>query len=196
MHVKQRGKVYLSSRTEKKEVYLSQLRAPYLILYFIMLNTELNAIFFFFFFFFTNVHFQMHFLEWNVCISTWISLKFVSVGPVDNMLACIQVMVGHRGGDKLLSKLLLTQISRCTMTNCITNTQWVENLYSWHNQHKTSWLVNHELKKGNPLVSKDNFSDPPKHQPSLFISHDVNQHTLSNPSLGHISLSVFQISWK
>ena len=105
-------------------------------------------------------------------------------------------MAGYRGGDKLLPELLLTQIIRCMMTNGITNTRWVKNLHSWHTQHKTSWLVNHKLKKGNPLVLKDNFSDPAKHQPSLFISHDVNQHTLSNPSLGHVSLMVFQISWK
>ena len=43
-------------------------------------------------------------LNENVLISLRISRKFVSEGPVNNILALVQIMAWHRTGDKPLSK--------------------------------------------------------------------------------------------
>ena len=58
----------------------------------------------------------------NICISTEISLKFVSTGPINNIPSLVQIMAWRRPGDKPLSEqvidYLLTHI-------CVTRPQWV-----------------------------------------------------------------------
>ena len=49
---------------------------------------------------FRRRHFQTHFLEWNVCISINISLKFIPKGPIDNKPLLVQIMAWCRKGDK------------------------------------------------------------------------------------------------
>ena len=48
--------------------------------------------------------FKCIFLNENVWISIKISLKFVPKGPINNILALVQIMAWHRPGDKPLSE--------------------------------------------------------------------------------------------
>ena len=50
--------------------------------------------------------FQKHFLKWECMIET--SLKFVPVGPINNILAMGQIMAWHRPGNKPLSDEMMT----------------------------------------------------------------------------------------
>ena len=43
------------------------------------------------------------------CSSIWISLKFVPIGPINNIPVLVQIMAWHRSGDKPLSESMLTQ---------------------------------------------------------------------------------------
>ena len=52
---------------------------------------------------FCKRHFQTHFLQWNYCILIQISSKYVLMGPTDNILVLVQIMVWRRSGDNPLS---------------------------------------------------------------------------------------------
>ena len=53
---------------------------------------------------FPRWHFQMN---ENVYISIKIPLKFVPKGPINNILALVQIMASHQIGDKPLSDLMI-----------------------------------------------------------------------------------------
>ena len=67
--------------------------------------------------------FKCIFFNENVWISINISLKFVSMGPINNFLALVQVMAWRRPGDKPLSKPMM--ISLLTHI-CVTRPQWAK----------------------------------------------------------------------
>ena len=56
-------------------------------------------------------HFSLRciFVNENLCISTKISLKFVPKGPIDNILALVEIMAWRQIGDKPLSEPMLTR---------------------------------------------------------------------------------------
>ena len=66
--------------------------------------------------------FKYIFLNENAWIPIKIALKFVAKGPIDNILALVQIMAWHRQGDKPLSEPMVfslpTHIS-------VTRPQWV-----------------------------------------------------------------------
>ena len=62
------------------------------------------------------------FLNENVRISIWISLKFVPKGPINNIPALVQIMAWCRPGDKPLSEPMMV---RLPMHICVTRPQWV-----------------------------------------------------------------------
>ena len=67
--------------------------------------------------------FKCIFLNENVWILITISLKFVPKGPINNILALIQIMAWHGSGDKPLSEPMLVG----SLTHiCITQLQWVK----------------------------------------------------------------------
>ena len=85
-------------------------------------------------------HFADDIIKWifmneNVWISIYISLKFVPRGPINNIPALVQVMAWRRLGDKPLSEpmmvWLLTHI-------CVTRPQWDKLLISWFNNLQLS----------------------------------------------------------
>ena len=53
--------------------------------------------------------FKCIFVNENVCISIWISLKCVAKGSIDNKLIFVQVMVWNWTGKKPLHEPVLTQ---------------------------------------------------------------------------------------
>ena len=52
-------------------------------------------------------HFQMHILKRKCMKSIKISLKFVPMGPINNIPALVQIMAWRRLGDKPLSEPML-----------------------------------------------------------------------------------------
>ena len=72
---------------------------------------------------FPDDSFKCIFLTGYVWISIKISLKFLPKGPINNILALVQIMAWRRPGDKPLSEpmmdILLTHI-------CVTRPQWVK----------------------------------------------------------------------
>ena len=66
--------------------------------------------------------FKCIFLNENVWILIKISLKFVPQGPVNNILALVQIMAWRRSGDKPLSELMLVSLPTHI---CVTRPQWV-----------------------------------------------------------------------
>ena len=48
------------------------------------------------------------YLHEECCILIRVSLKFVPKGPINHMPALVQIMPGHRAGDKPLSELVMT----------------------------------------------------------------------------------------
>ena len=71
---------------------------------------------------FTEDIFKHIFLNENVRISIWISLKFVLKGPVNNIPALVQIMAWCQPGDKPLSDPMMV---RLPMHICVTRPQWV-----------------------------------------------------------------------
>ena len=55
----------------------------------------------------------MHFFNENVWIAIKISLKFIPKGPINNILALVQVMAWRRPGNKQLSEPMLV----CLLTH-------------------------------------------------------------------------------
>ena len=72
---------------------------------------------------FPDDSFKRIFLNENVGISINISLKFVPKGPINNILALVQIMAWRRLGDKPLSEPIVLNL----LTHiCVTRPQWVE----------------------------------------------------------------------
>ena len=57
---------------------------------------------------FTDNIFRCIFVDKKFYILIKISPKFVSKGPIDNILALVQIMAWHQIGDKPLSETMLT----------------------------------------------------------------------------------------
>ena len=77
--------------------------------------------------------FKCIFLNENVWIPIKISLKFVPKGPINNILALVQIMAWRRSGDKPLSEPMMVNLPTHI---CVTRPQWVNrpllpNCY-WH----------------------------------------------------------------
>ena len=76
----------------------------------------------------------------------YISLKFVTRGPVDKNASMVQIMAWHRTGDKPLSKPLMSYL---LMHICVTRPQWVKLEFKiqfslWKKHLKvSSWNVFH-----------------------------------------------------
>ena len=77
--------------------------------------------------------FKRIFVNENVRISIKISLKFVPKGPVNNILALVQIMAWRHPGDKPLSERVMVSL----LTHiCVTRPQWVNHQkYSCYSQH-------------------------------------------------------------
>ena len=85
---------------------------------------------------FSRRHSQMHFLEWKyIWISLTISLKIVPNGPINNILALVQIMAWRRPGDKPLSEPMM---DRLPTHICVTRPQWVNKfIHRWNNNYIT-----------------------------------------------------------
>ena len=77
---------------------------------------------------FADDTFKCIFLNENVRISIKISLKFVPMGPINNIPALVQTMAWCRPGDKPLSEPMMV---RSPMHICITQPQWVKTEYKY-----------------------------------------------------------------
>ena len=71
--------------------------------------------------------FKWIFLNENVWISINISLKFVPMGPINNIPTLVQVMAWRRPGDKPLSEPMMV---RSPTHICVTRPQWVNRIPS------------------------------------------------------------------
>ena len=67
--------------------------------------------------------FKCIFLNENAWISIKISLRFVPKGPINNILALIQIMAWRRPGDKPLSEPMMVKLPTHI---CVTRPQWVK----------------------------------------------------------------------
>ena len=67
--------------------------------------------------------FKCIFLNENIWTSIKFSLKFVPMGPINNILALIQIMAWRRPGDKPLSEPMMV---RLPTQICVTRPQWVK----------------------------------------------------------------------
>ena len=67
--------------------------------------------------------FKRIFLNGNVLISIKISLKFVPMGPINNIPALVQIMAWRRPGDKPLSEPMMVTL---LMHTCVPLPQWVK----------------------------------------------------------------------
>ena len=66
--------------------------------------------------------FKRIFLNQNVRIPINISLEFVPKGPINNILALVQIIAWRRPGDKPLSETMLVSL----LTHiCVTRPQWI-----------------------------------------------------------------------
>ena len=82
--------------------------------------------------------FKCIFLNENIWISIKISLKFVPKGPINNILALVQIMACRRPGDKPLSELMLVSL---LMHICVTRPQWDNNiLEGCFTGTRTTWI--------------------------------------------------------
>ena len=79
---------------------------------------------------FTDDIFKCIFLNENIRISFEIPLKFVPKGPINNILALVQIMAWCRLGDKPLSEPMMVKL----LTHiCVYRAQWVKT-------HTVPWL--------------------------------------------------------
>ena len=75
---------------------------------------------------FADDTFNRIFVNENVRISIKFSLKFVPKGPINNILASVQIMAWRRPGDKPLSEPVMVSL----LTHiCVTLPQWVKVMY-------------------------------------------------------------------
>ena len=71
--------------------------------------------------------FECIFLNENVIILIKISLKFVAIGPINNIPALVQIMAWCQPGDKPLSETMMVSL----MTHiCVTRPEWVNQFVS------------------------------------------------------------------
>ena len=118
---------------------------------------------------FADNTFKRIFLNENVRISIKISLKFVPMGPINNIPALVQIMAWRRSGDKTSSEPMMVSL----LTHiCVTPPQWVipygnntalfcnttALIQSWPWQCTSWWsfskLINHLLKALKDLPPK------------------------------------------
>ena len=71
--------------------------------------------------------FKRIFLNENVWIALEISLNFVPKGPINNILALVQIMTWRRPGDKSLSEPMMVSLPT---HKCVTRPQWVNVIVS------------------------------------------------------------------
>ena len=77
---------------------------------------------------FADDTFRLIFLNENVKSATKISLKFVPMGPINNIPALVQIMAWRRPGDKPLSEPMMVRL----LTHiCVTRPQWVNSSMRW-----------------------------------------------------------------
>ena len=66
--------------------------------------------------------FKCIFLNENLSISIEILIKFVPMGPINNIPALIQIMAWHQPGDKTLSETMMVSLMKHI---CVTRPPWV-----------------------------------------------------------------------
>ena len=76
--------------------------------------------------------FKCIFLNENVRISFKISLKFVPLGPINNIPALVQLMAWRHSGDKPLSEPMIVSLPTHI---CVTRPQWVNSSPLGQNGH-------------------------------------------------------------
>ena len=72
--------------------------------------------------------FKCIFLNENVWIPIKISLKFVPMGPINNIPAMVQIMAWRRPGNKPLSEPMMVVLPTHI---CVTRPQWVNPIFRW-----------------------------------------------------------------
>ena len=82
---------------------------------------------------FADYTFNRIFFNENARISIKFSLKFVPKGPINNILALVQIMAWHRPGEKPSSEPVMVSL----LTHiCVTRPQWVK-----HNEVQTKSII-------------------------------------------------------
>ena len=76
---------------------------------------------------FADDTFKFIFLNENVRISIKNSLKFVPIGPIDNIPEFVHIMVWRRPGEKPLSEPMMVRLPTHL---CVTRPQWVKYNFS------------------------------------------------------------------
>ena len=99
--------------------------------------------------------FKSIFLNENVWISIKISLKLVTKGPINNILALVQIMAWRRPGDKPLSEPIMINLPTHI---CVTRPQWVK----WSVIFFTSHLFPSQLSCSLSSNRKCLYSNSPK----------------------------------
>ena len=90
---------------------------------------------------FRRRHFQVN---ENVSIPIKFSVKLVPKGPINNILALVQIMAWHRPGDKLSSWPMMVSL----LTHiCVTRSQWVKSSHcnSFEDQVPIDVIISTEL---------------------------------------------------
>ena len=72
---------------------------------------------------FSDDIFKCIFLSENVSITIKISLTFVPKGPINNILALVQIMAWRRPGDKPFSEPMMVNLPTHI---CVTQPQWIK----------------------------------------------------------------------
>ena len=98
---------------------------------------------------FADDTFKRIFLNENVRISIKISLKFVPMGPIDNIPALVQIMAWRRPGDKPLSEPMMVSLPTHI---CVTRPQWVNK--ETHNQPLLGKVIDLNKKAYLPRMDK------------------------------------------
>ena len=99
--------------------------------------------------------FKYIFLNENTWISIEISLKFVPMGPKNNIAALVQIMAWRRPGDKPLSEPMMV---RLLTHKFVTQPQWVNSL--WRIYATVNWAI----------IGSDNGLSQSHYQTSAVIS--------------------------
>ena len=89
--------------------------------------------------------FKRIFFNENVWISIKISLKYVPMGPINNIPALVQIMAWRRSGDKPLSGPIMVRLPTHI---CVTRPQWVNRYQDSHYKNKTTMRLSY-LYNGN-----------------------------------------------
>ena len=105
--------------------------------------------------------FKCIFMNENIWIPIQISLKFIPKGPINNILALVQVMAWRRAGDKPLSEPMMVSLPTHI---CVTRPQWVnkrwplkQNFSDVMNE-KQNWKFNSQWKLTQEMGSGQVFS--------------------------------------